>query len=355
MFCAPLLAGMVLIAKAQSDNRVMLQQEFSALPHHASLPIKQILGITLDSGHIHVEPVLPPTNGFVQCDAVDWPGHVEISIGGPDSLMMHLKQMRLTNHDTTASITEVITGPDYLQIVRNTETMTTVTSVTLIQSRQFEDEGHNPTRLTVQDTREDLAADPPQIKLAGESFAKLRQEHPAELRTYLLPILHDLGAGALLHLSDPVSAWQVLGTSISVDPKMDDRLNSILKHLDADDFATRAKAEEELDTLGPAGAAALEKRDLDRLPPDPRAAVDNFLHREHPLSIAEAQASANSPAFLLDTALLDDANLRDAAVDRLQKLTGHPLDLTTARDAADREQRVEAYRKQYVHEPAPQP
>ncbi|MGN6507299.1 MAG: hypothetical protein ACTHM6_17220 [Tepidisphaeraceae bacterium] len=340
--------------KNRAENRLLVHQEFDPIPRKPSRPISKIVKVTLEGGHVHVEPLMEPTDGAVECDATDWPGRLEVDIKPRASLVMHLKQIQLLDHDATVCMTEVTTAPDYLQINRSTETATGMTSVTLIQSRQFAEQG-NPTRLTIQQTTEDANTDPPQVVLSEESFAKLRQQHPAEVRTYFLPILRDLGAESLLLSSDPRSAWQVLGKDIAPDPALEQKLSSVLKQFDADDFATRAKAEDQLNALGPAGAAALEQRDLTRLTFDTRAAVYIFLQARHPLRPEVAQAAGYSVNFLLDTVLLNDATLRKAALNRLAKVTGEGLELPADLNESELEKRVEAYRAKFAAAPATQP
>ena len=86
------------------------------------------------------------------------------------------------------------------------------------------------------------------------------RQNPDAVRDYLLPILTDLGAAKVARTSDPATAWQVLGDRVPVDPALSAKLDDLVKTLDADAFATRAKAEEDLAALGPAGAAALRQR-----------------------------------------------------------------------------------------------
>ena len=333
------------------QNRQQLRDDFDALPKLPASPIVGVISVKLDGGHVHVTTPLPPTPTS-SIDTPDWPGRTLVNVGPAGSLQFHLKHERLLDGDLTLQNTEVITGPDYLQIVRDTESPTGMHSVTLIQSRQSADNEGNPVRLLINDNREDGFDS--KKTLTGESFEKLRQTSDAELRREFLPILRDLGAASILQSVSPESAWQVLGGDVKPDSALAQRIDTLLPQLSADDFATRSKAEETLDTLGPAGAAAVAQRDLSTLSPDARAAVDNFLHRARKLDSATATKFEGDPDFLLNTISAEiDPRLTEAALTHLKAATGKALDLPASLSADEKQKRIEAFRSQL--NPATQP
>jgi len=326
------------------QNRQQLRDDFDALPKLPASPIAGVVSIKLDGGHVHVTTPLPPA-ATSSIDVPDWPGRTLVNVGPAGSLQFHLKHERLLDDDLTLQNTEVYTGPDYLQIVRDTESPTGLHSVTLIQSRQSADNEGNPVRLLINESHEDGFDS--KKTLTGESFEKLRQTSDLEMRKEFLPILRDLGAASMLQSVSPESAWQVLGGEVKPDAALAQQIDTLLPQLSADEFATRSKAEETLGTLGPAGAAAVAQRDLSTLSPDARAAVDNFLHRTRKLDTATATKFASDPDFLLNTISAEiDPRLSDAALTHLKTATGKTLDLPSTLSADEKQKRIEAFRAQ---------
>jgi len=342
------------LEQLRAEHKQLIDQEFSSLPTQPARPIGKILSVSIDQEHLHVKPLVEATNGSVAINATDWPGHMHLAVGAPNTLMFHLKHVDLSRKDEIATYTQIITGVDYLQISRDSESDKGLSSVTMIQSRQFADENDDPIRVTVRQVPDDENAGPGlSILLSGASFEALRRDHPAELRKYLLPILTDLHAGDLLRASDPKTAWQVLGTEVQIDPKLQAQVSALVKKLDAPDFAARVAAEEELTSLGAPGAAALARMDVARLSPDPRATVETVIRSNQPLPADRVIALRKDTSFLLDTLLLDDPALRKAAASRLGDLRGKAVDLPDDLKPEEREQRVEALRQELT--PTPQP
>jgi hypothetical protein len=328
----------------RAEHLKSVEAEYAALPRGPTLPVKKLLSISLDDGNLFVKPLLPPTEGAVRIEATDWPGFLQCTVGDPKTLAFFLKHVDVRDPRSLATYTHVGTAVDNLQINRDTEDASSMTSITLIQSRQFADENDFPIRLTVRQTFDDESKPAIDIKLSAESFAALRQQHPRELRTYLLPILRDLGAADLINSSTPTLAWQVLGDAIPVDPKLDAKLKAIATRLNADDFQDRVKAEDELANLGPDAAAVVRRTDLSALPPDPATALRLFRQAREPVTPQRAVELGKDGNFLLDTLLLDDARLRTAAADRLKAVMGVELELPPDLSDGERAKRVEALR-----------
>ncbi len=342
------------LEQLRAEHKHLVDQEFSSLPVQPARPIKQIVSVSVEDHHLHVKPLLDTTAGSVAIDATDWPGRMHVAVGAPNTLMFHLKHIDLSRKDAIATYTQIITGVDYLQISRDSENEHGLASVTLIQSRQFADENDDPIRITVRQMPDDENAGPGvNILLAGASFEALRRDHPAEMRKYLLPILADLRAAGLLRASDARTAWQVLGTEVQVDPKLQEKVQALVKKLDAADFAARVAAEEELTSLGAPAAVVLARMDIGSLPPDPRATVETVIRSNQTLPADRVASLRKDTSFLLDTLLLDDDALRKAAASRLGDLCGKRVDMPDNLKPEEREQRVETLRQELA--PATQP
>jgi hypothetical protein len=346
-------AAQLTFEQERAAHKLQVEQEYAPLPSRGATSISKVIRMAVEEGHLHVKPLFETTAGAVRVEATDWPGYLQVTVGDPKRLAFHLKHIDLRDPKLLTMYTEVMTGPDYLQISRESEGHQIATSITLIQSRQFADENEQPIRLTVRRTNE--AAETPEIdlKFSGESFDTLRQQHPREFRTYLLPILRDLGAAELINSSTPTLAWQVLGDAIEVEPQMQAKLKRITERLNAEDFKQRVAAEDELATLGPDAAVALRRTDSSALPPDPATALRQFRQKREPLTPQRAAELGKDVQFLLDTLLLDDPRLRRAAAAKLQSVMGTTIDLPDDLPAAERAKRVEKLRDRFV--PSTQP
>lgn len=326
----------------EESSRPSLVAEQAGLPKLEPQPIGQLLGITLEDQFLRVSTRGAAPRGQYAVQIADWPGFVTIQHFGLS--MFKLDHVALSENDTVEARTTVIVRPDYLQLVRETETLTMVRSITLMQSRQFADASGDPVRLSVRETsKDDNHPAKPAIAISAPTFSELTQDHSAVVREHLQPILRDLGAAGVLRDTNPARAWQVLGPMLPPDSKLAGQIDALLKRLDADDFADRTKAEEALSALGPAGAAELRRRDLNKLSPDARSAVDNALRHAEPLTPAKAQQLGHDVTFLTDSLMLSDARLAGAAARRLAEVTGKPIDLPADLSTVERERRIAEY------------
>lgn len=340
-------------AEERAEHKRLIEEEFAPLPRRAAMPIEKIVSLAVEGGHLHVQSVLPPTEGTVAIDAPNWPGFMHVTVGDPKLLAFHLKHVDISKPDQIATYTQVITSVDYLQISRDIESEKEFMQVTLIQSRMFADENEDPIRVLVRITPSEDDAETSSLTISGPSFDALCKANAPELRKYLLPVLKDLGAGRLLRSSDAPLAWQVFGPAIEPTPKTQARVADLLKRLSAEDFKTRAAAEDELTKPDAELAAGMSRVDLSSYAPDPRGTAENFIRSQQPVSAERAKVLQSDPGFLLDSLLLDDPRLRAAAESRFKEVTHMPLDLPATLSPSEREQRVDALRAKFV--PTTQP
>lgn len=347
------------------SSRHDLEEEQASLPQAGTMPVENVVAIQLDNGFLQLKSQRPAINETVSVTFPKWPGFgvVEQRLEGT---FFTLRHAALSNNDRIETRTWVSTHPDTLQVNRDTEWQLTADpdgpaitrSVTLMQTRNPAVPGSDVVTLIVQINRDDDAVIPPdandvpedlrnakptKLNLSAGSFADLCRDQPAAVHDYLLPIFHDLGAANLLRGSDPARAWQVLGPYLPADPALAKQIDALLVRLDGDDFADRAKAEHELIATGAAGAVELRRRDLAKLSPDPRSAVENALRHAEPLPAKRAAELAKDVPFLLETLSLDDARLAATAAKRLADLTGKKIDLPANLSEAERGRRIQAY------------
>lgn len=343
------------LTELRAEHVKLVDEEFSALTERKPLTIDKILSLEIEDGHLHVRPLVAPTGGAVSQPATDWAGKMSITVGLPETLMMHLKHIDLSQADQLAIYTHIITGPDYLQISRDAESEHGISTITLIQSRMFADENDDPVRLTVKIV-DDRQADPlVNLVLSGESFAQLRRDHPQTLRKYFLPILTDLHASGLMRTSDAPTAWQVLANEVSVDPELRQRVDGLIARLSSPDFANRTAAGEELAGLGAIAGVVLGRMDLSKLSPDARATVDAVVRAHAPLSEKRVAELRKDMTFLCDSLYLDDPILRKAALTRIGDLTGKSIDLPDTLTPDQRVARIDTLTRQLTTQPTTQP
>ncbi|GIW77539.1 MAG: hypothetical protein KatS3mg104_2602 [Phycisphaerae bacterium] len=336
------------LEQLRNEHRKLVEQEFSSLPTIPPAPIQKLIGLSLEELDLRVQPLIDPTNGAVSVQTTNWPGLTQITVGSPQRLMVHLKHVDLSRPGQIATYTQIITGPDYLQISRDSESPDGLSSVSLIQSRQFADDAGDPVRLNVRQIRDDERSSEVSMQLSASSFVELKRQHPREVQKYLLPIFKDLQASSLLRSSDPAMAWQVLSVEIEIDPVVRREVLESLKQLDSPDFSRRALAEDRLVAMGPQAAVVLSRIDSSELGPDPQATVDSILRSHFFLPREKIEALRNDIDFLCDTLLLDEPVLRAAAMSRIGDLTGKTIDLPDSLSPEQREARVAGFKAQLL-------
>jgi hypothetical protein len=343
------------LTELRAEHKKLVDEEFSALTERKPLAMEKILSVVIEDGHLHVRPLIAPTGGAVSQPATDWAGKMSVTVGLPETLMMHLKHIDLSQPDQLAVYTHIITGADYLQISRDAESEHVISTITLIQSRMFADENDDPVRLTVKIV-DDRQADPlVNLVLSGASFAQLRRDHPQTMRKYLLPILSDIRAAGVMRTSDAATAWQVLSNEVTIDPKLRLRVDGLIGRLGNSDFADRTAAGEELAGMGAIAGVVIGRMDLSRLSPDARATADAIVRAHAPLPEKRVAELRKDMTFLCDSLYLDDPILRKAALARIGDLTGKSIDLPDTLTPEERTARIDALARQLTPSPTTQP
>jgi hypothetical protein len=166
----------------------------------------------------------------------------------------------------------------------------------------------------------------------ADSFAELAEQHPAELRKYLSPVLRHLGG------ADPFApgAADVYGAFAEIEPEAaaQEKLAALLPGLSDPDPHQRQLAFEELQTLGAAVAcAALRWPDSD-LNPQQRLSIKQYLRSQSRRRDETAAELRRDPLFLVDCLEFDDARVRSLAKDELERALSRTIDLDTTRSDA---------------------
>lgn len=317
------------------SDQMLLAAEYATLPRKPAREVSGLLDIQLEADFLHVTGH-DLGDGVWTLNVTGWPGLAQVNVLGNEGF--HFQHFAFDGRGDALYATHVQVHTDYVQIARDYENGQP--SVQLIQSRQFAEPNDDPVKLFVNGPTEagpDARVD---LKFSAATFAALCREQPLAVRTYLLPIFRDLGAAAVLRSGDLPSAYQVLAADLPADPALSKRVDTALSRLADSDAAVRAKAEDELKSLGPAGVAELRRRDLSALSPDVRATVDTTVRTAEPLDADTAASLGANVPFLIDALGLGDDALAAAAAKRLKAITGQTIDLPAGLSAAERERRI---------------
>jgi hypothetical protein len=181
----------------------------------------------------------------------------------------------------------------------------------------------------------------------ARNLAELRERRPDAVNEFLRPLLHDLGQDALLGV-DAAMSWGVFADEWPVDPKVSQRLKALLAGLDADGFAEREKASEELASLGREGAAAIIQLDRKGLTEQQNTLLDAAVATFKVPSATVSAKCKNDPAFLLDCLYSDDPAVRRKSLEHLKAVTAKEIAIDLDAPLGERGKGIEKLRKELV-------
>ena len=162
----------------------------------------------------------------------------------------------------------------------------------------------------------------------------LWNDHPKELRQFLLPLLREMtGKNALA--PQPGDVYRAFA-SIPADEATMQKLTAILPALDAEERKDRELAGKQIEALGPAGVLAAARVDPATLTPEQRGRLEALVN-SHSTTADPAASAKRDPLFLADCLEDPDAKVRTAALEALRTMTGRPIAFdVSAGDPADR-------------------
>ncbi len=230
------------------------------------------------------------------------------------------------NRDFTApNAVGVFTSVSYtvgnLSIEQMWDTLADETYHVTLMQHEHPSEGDPPVNLFIQITA------PPAVdlKLAAKSISDLRRDNAAVMAKYVEPILKTLNQPGLLTRVDPKLAWQVFGDAYKPSAELVEKVNTLVKQLNADDFPRRESASKELEKLGQPAALVVLHIDRAGLSDEQKTRLDAFTSKFKTATEADAAARRADPDFLLDCLYSDDAFIRAQALAALSKVTGKPI------------------------------
>ena len=159
------------------------------------------------------------------------------------------------------------------------------------------------------------------VALTDNSVGHMRSAHPAEVRTYLQPLLDRIAGRKLLRPGDAdiFAAF----TSLPADPHVAAEVDEIVEALDAPACPDRQAASARLEEMGRPAVLAACRLDRAQLSYEQRIRVENFLAR-HSLGLDPA-AACTDYIFLCDCLEDEDREIRAAALEALRSAAGKPI------------------------------
>lgn len=185
-------------------------------------------------------------------------------------------------------------------------------------------------RFTVQRPRRRFPR--PLHEFEAEDFFQLWNEHPAELRQYLLPLLREM-CGKNLVRPRAGDVYRAFAT-IPAAPDVVQKVAAFLPGLDAQGADERALTTQKIEALGPAGILAAVRFDRSELTPEQRGRLEALIQRAS--TQADPEAAARDPLFLADCLDDEDLRVRTAALDALRAVTGRQIAFDLSGDPIQR-------------------
>lgn len=185
------------------------------------------------------------------------------------------------------------------------------------------------------------------VELSAPDLKTLQRQHPAEVNSYLRPVLRELDAESILDV-DPTIAWQVFAPSAQADPNVAAQVNALVTKLDAANFADREQAADVLKKLGSPAAIVLMQLDRSHLSAEQNTRIEDILAPYAQLDHLQAARLAHDPGFLLSALDSDDLALRQNALTHLNAIAGHPVSFDLNANPTQRHAAVDALRHELL-------
>ena len=315
-----------------------------------------LLNFLLVDGFLVVQTTLPHTDGEQSLSVPSLPGDLTVMIPKlgkrpdrtqptglytPDSITLMYTEKdaeRLTR-------TSILTAINQLSISRDSENGDLESSIQYIQSARPQSPDL-AVRLFIQTFS--AAGLPANQNFTAESFLSFIRKYPAQTTLYLRPMVERFRPMPHLFRVDESIAADVFPEVYEPDRDARQKVRSLVRQLDADDFQKRQAAATDLRKLGTAAAAPLSQLDRSSLTLEQATQVDAILLNLKSGFQYDPKLLRNDPGFLLDCLMSDNAALRAAAAAQLRQVTGQSIPLPQSADAPSRILAVYKLRQQLL-------
>jgi hypothetical protein len=307
--------------------------------------VADIFDLSIRENFVHLSSKMPAGEASVAVSEL--PGLTTVNIDRTDDPPeAPLRRFTIVNFDYTVpdvvcvrtEITQAV--PGRLSIVQDRIPLDDeVNSVQLLQNLgEMEDENEPRIGLFVQVT----GSKEVRLTYQAKNMIELRRRFPAEVAKYVDPIFRTLHQDELLAKVDTKLAWQVFADAYTPPAEVIEKVNALVKQLDAEDFQARESASKSLEALGQPAALTLRRAERKGWTEEQITRVNAFLAKFKMIDDATARQYRADRNFLIDCLYADDESIRRRAHAQLQKLIGRPIEFDPT---APQEQRYIALRR----------
>ncbi len=293
--------------------------------------IDSAVRLSMENGRLKLTSDLPELLQPTHVRIADFPGKTVVNVNRKNHDVISIRHDSPTLPGQTIIYSLMALGDD-VRLSVDTETETFIRSVQFIQTaipRGSVDADDKPIRLYVSLMDNITGVRSVDLKLEAASVDDLRRKFPREVTDYLQPLLAALNQGDVIFRVDRRLVWQVLSNHWTLDPAIQTRVLRLIPLLDADNYATRENAADELTKLGEPAALVVMRLSPKHWTSEQTTRLGTFLAPYKPLPAAQADKYASDTLFLLDCLYTDDTAIRAAALSQLSEMLGRPIALNT--------------------------
>ncbi|HRK29468.1 MAG TPA: hypothetical protein PLD59_00205 [Tepidisphaeraceae bacterium] len=292
------------------------------------------------AGLILADSPIAASDGVHRLELTDLPGLAQINVGQAgqeNARWVDFQHVEFATPDAIVTLLQVFVREDYLMIAYDFTGAREECRVQVIQAPQMAENKDEIFRLYVE--RFDSVTDDSleKITLKADSLRTMLATHRDESMRYIIAPLRDrkLHRGVLRVPSEV--AWQVLGASVPPPKEAEDRVATLVRKLDAEEYAERETAATELRRGGAITALILRQIDRSGLSEEQRQAVDTIISSYDRLSQEHIEQRKADPLFHLGILYGDETSLWPAAAAALglSLSKGEESDVEQIRDKAD--------------------
>jgi hypothetical protein len=190
------------------------------------------------------------------------------------------------------------------------------------------------------------------VTIEAADLLQLRRERPAEVRTYLEPMLIEICGGRNPLRPQAGDVYRAFPT-IPAESAATERVKRIVDLFEALEPAAREAASTQLNQLGRAEVHAAARLDRTDLSMEQSLRLDAFIARH--MTVTDVAAARRDPMFLIDCLEDEDRAVRAAALMHLRQTTGQAIDFDLDAPPAQRALAAAALASQLLATPPSPP
>jgi len=315
------------LAQQKDQDRRWLENQWQAMPFLPPQGIEQVLRFAVVNDRLAIDS--PLYNGKALKDRValsDLPGEAMVHIIPSQvrgSYYLFFELFDFSPPDLVNRHFFIISTPDIVEVKEDFALVDRTQSVTLHESLTPGTALPITLRIQIFPEKSDQVSSV-NLALSAASLSDLRRQNAEEVQRYLRPMLRDLQQEPSAMAVEDKMGWQVLADTWSPPTGLAARVQDLVGRLGAEDYATRAKAQQQLEQMGQPAALYLMTIKRSGLSAEQSARVEKFLDPYRPLGEAPIAFFRRDVNFLLDCLYSDDVELRQSALEHLRRI-GHDV------------------------------